>query len=107
MKETIALVGLDVHKKSISVAVADGGVRKEARYFGKIANSAQALSKLAAKPSRKLALLFVSILKTLLSDPAIFITCPRLPGPKSQSLSRFSGRIKVGWVIRVDRSVRR
>ena len=53
MKETIAFVGLDVHKKSISVAVADGGVRKDARYFGKIANSAQALSKLAAKLSRK------------------------------------------------------
>ena len=53
MKETIAFVGLDVHKKSISVAVADGGVRKEARYFGKIANSAQALSKLAAKLSHK------------------------------------------------------
>jgi transposase len=53
MKETIAFVGLDVHKKSISVAVADGGVRKDARYFGRIANSAQALSKLAAKLSRK------------------------------------------------------
>ncbi len=53
MKEAIAFVGLDVHKKSISVAVADGGVRKEARYFGKIANNADALSRLAAKLSRK------------------------------------------------------
>ena len=39
MKEIITFVGLDVHKTSISVAVADGGVRKEARYFGKVARA--------------------------------------------------------------------
>ncbi len=53
MKETITFVGLDVHKKSLSVAIADGGLREEARYYGRIANSEAALSKLAAKLSER------------------------------------------------------
>jgi hypothetical protein len=44
MEKLITYVGLDVHKETISVAVVEGGDRGEARYFGKIANSAQALS---------------------------------------------------------------
>ena len=53
METLTTYVGLDVHKETISVAVAESGDRGPARYFGKIANSAQALSKLAAKLSRK------------------------------------------------------
>lgn len=45
MKEFIKYVGLDVHKQTIAVSVADsnGG---EVRYFGEIANTPEALSKL-------------------------------------------------------------
>ena len=53
MEKLITYVGLDVHKETISVALADDGDRGEARYFGKIANRAQALSTLSAKLSRK------------------------------------------------------
>jgi transposase len=53
MKETITFVGLDVHKESISVAVADGGLRGEARFFGVIANRPAALRKLAERLVRK------------------------------------------------------
>ncbi len=38
MEKTITYVGLDVHKETISVAVAAGGLRWEARYFGIIEN---------------------------------------------------------------------
>ena len=45
-------VGLDVHKATIAVAVAEGGHREAARYFGEIENTSAALSKLAKKYSR-------------------------------------------------------
>ncbi len=49
MEEAITYVGLDVHKETISVALAPGGARGEARYYGKIANSEAALRKLAKR----------------------------------------------------------
>jgi len=51
MKDTITYIGLDVHKSSISVAVAESGGRGEERYVGTVANSKSALTKLAAKLS--------------------------------------------------------
>ena len=47
MDETTMFIGLDVHKATIAVAVAEGGHREAARYYGEIENSSAALSKLA------------------------------------------------------------
>jgi transposase len=52
MEEVITFVGLDVHKKSISVAVADGGLRGGGQFVGTVANTPSALAKLAKKLSR-------------------------------------------------------
>jgi transposase len=52
MEEAIRYVGLDVHKETISVSLAEGGGRGEARYYGKIANNDGALRKLASKLSK-------------------------------------------------------
>lgn len=49
MEEIITFVGMDVHKKSISVAIAEGGSRGEARFVGVFPNTAGALTKLAGK----------------------------------------------------------
>ena len=49
MDQTIIYVGLDVHKDTIAVALADGGKRGEVREHGKIANTPVALKTLAAK----------------------------------------------------------
>ena len=52
MDKAITFVGLDVHKDTIAVAVAEAGARGEAREYGKIANTPAAVKALAAKLSR-------------------------------------------------------
>jgi len=49
MNDTITYVGLDVHKETIAVALADGGGRGDVRAFGQIVNTPAALSRLLAK----------------------------------------------------------
>src|SRR6202171_4631173 len=51
MSDRITYVGLDVHKESIVVAVAAGGLRGEVREYGRIANTAAALDRLMRKLS--------------------------------------------------------
>jgi hypothetical protein len=45
-------VGLDVHKETIAVALAEAGKRSEVREHGKIANTPAAVTALAAKLAR-------------------------------------------------------
>ena len=52
MERTITFVGLDVHKASIAVAVAESGRGSEVRYLGTIANTTGALDKLVARLAR-------------------------------------------------------
>src|SRR6202042_1233235 len=49
MEQRIIYVGLDVHKDTIAVALAEAGKRGELREYGKIANTPAALRTLAAK----------------------------------------------------------
>jgi len=49
MADCITYVGLDVHKDSIVVAVAAGGLRGEVREYGRIANTPTALDRLLRK----------------------------------------------------------
>ena len=52
MDKAITYVGLDVHKDTIAVALAEAGVRGDVREYGKIANTAAAVKALAVKLSR-------------------------------------------------------
>jgi hypothetical protein len=49
MADRITYVGLDVHKEGIVVALATGGLRGEAREYGRIANTPTALDRLLPK----------------------------------------------------------
>ena len=43
MKQLITYIGLDVHKETIAVALAEAGKRNEVREYGKIANTPAAV----------------------------------------------------------------
>jgi len=49
MKKTVKYIGMDVHKNSISIAVADHGRNSEVRYYGKIAHDMDQLAKVIRK----------------------------------------------------------
>lgn len=49
MSEKLKYVGLDVHKDTITVAIADGGREGEVRVYGKISSDLHALEKVMAK----------------------------------------------------------
>jgi transposase len=53
MKSVHAYVGLDVHKDTISVAIADAGRGGEVRFYGTISNDGDQLEKLAQKLTTK------------------------------------------------------
>ncbi len=52
MEQSITYVGLDVHKDTIAVALAEAGIRSDVREYGRIANTPAALKTLAAKLAR-------------------------------------------------------
>ena len=49
MKRIVKYIGLDVHKKSISIGIADDGRDGEVRYYGKIDNDMKQLNKIIRK----------------------------------------------------------
>ena len=51
MERIVKFIGLDVHKKTISVAIAQEGRDHQVRYYGKIPNTAAALDSLVRKLS--------------------------------------------------------
>jgi len=53
MANRITYVGLDVHKETIVVAVAEGGIRGEIREYGRIANTPTALDRVMRKLGRE------------------------------------------------------
>ena len=52
MGKDTAFVGLDAHKETIAVAIAEDRRGGEVRYLGEIANTREAIRKLVAKLSK-------------------------------------------------------
>jgi transposase len=49
MERRIKFIGLDVHKETIAVAVAEDGADREVRFHGTIASTAEAVRRLVAR----------------------------------------------------------
>jgi len=49
MRKNVKFIGLDVHKKTIAVAIAQGGRDEEVRYYGQVPNTMTALDGLVSK----------------------------------------------------------
>ena len=45
MKKTVKYVGMDVHKKTIDIAIADEGRDTEVRHYGTIKNDTDSINK--------------------------------------------------------------
>ena len=59
MEKSVLYVGLDVHKMSVDVAIAEAGTAGEIRYYGRIGGDLEALDKVTRKlqgPGRRTAL---------------------------------------------------
>ena len=69
MNKTIKNIGLDVHKKSISIGIADDGRDGEVRYYGKIDNDMNQLDKVIRKYRKELC--YVLFTKLVLVDNEI------------------------------------
>jgi transposase len=52
LEKPITFVGLDVHKETVTVALAGGGSRGEVREHGRIANTPEALERLLNRLTR-------------------------------------------------------
>jgi transposase len=52
LKQLITYIGLDVHKETIAVALAEASKRSDVREYGKIANTPAAVKTLVAKLAR-------------------------------------------------------
>lgn len=49
MADSVKFIGLDVHKESISIAIADGSRQGEVRFYGTITNTADSITKFIKK----------------------------------------------------------
>ena len=47
--QSTKFIGMDVHKNSISLAIADDGAEREVRLYGTIKNTTEALDKVVRK----------------------------------------------------------
>ena len=83
MKKTVKYVGLDVHKDSISIAIADNGREGNLRNYGKIANDMNQLDK---------------VLRKLISKNAT-LHCAYEAGPCGYGIYRHLTRKKIDCIV--------
>lgn len=103
MKAITLYLGLDVHKDSITIAIAQAGLKSEIRVFGTITHDLHALEKALTHPRQLMTYLgLVSVEHSKRSPPTSGQHLPLWQRPSEADIKVTRDLIRAGRLLKID-----